>query len=164
MADESNINRRDMLASTFRVLAAGSVAGVFFPALVSAGTPGTLITVYKDASCQCCAKWVLHLSQNGFAPKVIERTDMNAIKDSMGVPVALRSCHTAVIAKYIVEGHVPAADVRRLLASTPQGVAGLAAPGMPSGSPGMEMPGRLDKYDVIAFTTKGTTSVFARHG
>jgi hypothetical protein len=79
------------------------------------------------------------------------------------VPAALRSCHTAVAGKYVIEGHVPAADVKRLLATKPAGTLGLAAPGMPAGSPGMEMGPRHDRYDVIAFGAKGSTNVFAQH-
>jgi hypothetical protein len=79
------------------------------------------------------------------------------------VPASLRSCHTAVVGKYVIEGHVPAADLKRLVASAPKGVLGIAVPEMPAGSPGMEMAGRKDRYDVIAFSADGKTSVFARH-
>jgi len=89
---------------------------------------------------------------------------MNELKDSLGIPAALRSCHTAVVGKLLIEGHVPAEDIKRLISTTPKGVLGLAAPGMPSGSPGMEMPGRADRYDVLAFTADGKTHVFATHG
>jgi hypothetical protein len=121
------------------------------------------LTVYKDPSCGCCTKWVTYLKANGFAPIAKDRSDMDALKDSLGVPAALRSCHTAVAGKFVIEGHVPAADVKRLLSTKPKGVVGIAAPGMPAGSPGMEMPGRADKYDVIAFGTDGKTHVFASH-
>ena len=92
-----------------------------------------------------------------------DRSDMDTLKESLGVPAALRSCHTAVAGKYVIEGHVPASDVKRLLAAKPAGTLGLAAPGMPAGSPGMEMGPRHDRYDVIAFAAKGSTSVFAQH-
>jgi hypothetical protein len=88
---------------------------------------------------------------------------MDALKESLGVPTALRSCHTAVAGRYVIEGHVPAADVKKLLATSPANVVGVAVPGMPAGSPGMEMGGRADRYDVIAFGAKGTTHTFARH-
>jgi hypothetical protein len=107
---------------------------------------------------------VTHLSQNGFVTTAKDRSDMDALKDSLGVPVALRSCHTAVIGKFVIEGHVPAADVKKLLATTPKGIIGLAAPGMPAGSPGMEVSGRGDRYDVIAFGADGKSRVFATHG
>ena len=104
-----------------------------------------------------------HLRANGFAPEVHDRSDMDALKDSLGVPAKLRSCHTAVVGKFVVEGHVPAADVKRLLSSKPAKTVGVAVPGMPVGSPGMEMGARADRYDVIAFAPGGATRVFARH-
>ena len=125
--------------------------------------PPTPITVYKDPSCGCCENWVKHLRASGFAPEVHDRADMSALKDSLGVPSALRSCHTAVIERYVIEGHVPAADVKRLLATKPSKTIGLAVPGMPAGSPGMEMGPRADRYDVIAFGPAGATRVFAAH-
>lgn len=94
---------------------------------------------------------------------VHDRTDMAALKDSLGVPAALRSCHTAVAGKYVIEGHVPAADLKRLLATAPRGIVGIAVPDMPAGAPGMEMGNRKDPYDVIAFAVDGTTKLFARH-
>ena len=125
--------------------------------------PGTAITVYKSASCGCCAKWVDHLKANGFTPAVHDDENMDAIKDEMGVPAGVRSCHTALLGRYLVEGHVPAADLRRLLAEKPA-VAGLAAPGMPGGSPGMAVPGAPhEPFEVLAFTRDGKTTVFARH-
>ena len=121
------------------------------------------ITIYKTATCGCCTKWVSHLQANGFAPEVHDRSDMDALKDSLGVPPALRSCHTAVAGKYVIEGHVPAADLTRLLAAKPAGTLGLAVPGMPVGSPGMEMGARGVAYDVVAFGPAGSTHVFAKH-
>jgi hypothetical protein len=127
-----------------------------------AGAP-TAITVYKSASCGCCAKWVDHLRANGFAPTVHDEADMDAIKDEMGVPKGVRSCHTALVDRYLVEGHVPAADLRRLLKERPA-VAGLAVPGMPKGTPGMAMPGDTpEPYEVLAFTRDGKTTTYARH-
>lgn len=125
--------------------------------------PGTAITVYKSASCGCCAKWVDHLRANGFTPAVHDEADMDAIKDDMGVPKNVRSCHTALLDRYLVEGHVPAADLRRLLEEHPA-VAGLAVPGMPKSTPGMAMPGETpEPYEVVSFTRDGKTAVFARH-
>jgi len=88
---------------------------------------------------------------------------VEALKASLGVPAALRSCHTAVVGKYVIEGHVPASDVKRLIAEKPAGTAGLAVPGMPAGSPGMEMGARHDRFDVVAFSAAGSTRVFAQH-
>jgi hypothetical protein len=129
----------------------------------TATAPGTPITVYKSASCGCCAKWVDNLSQNGFTPAVHDEDDMDTVKDEMGVPKELRSCHTALLGRYLVEGHVPAADLRRLLAEQPA-VVGLAAPGMPASSPGMAVAGAPhEAYDVLAFGRDGKTTVFAKH-
>jgi hypothetical protein len=88
---------------------------------------------------------------------------MDALKNSLGVPIALRSCHTAVAGRYLIEGHVPAGDLKRLLATAPKKIIGLAVPDMPAGAPGMEVPGRADRYDVLAFAADGSTTPFARH-
>ncbi len=107
------------------------------------------ITVWKDPNCGCCTGWVEHLRRNGFVATVIETSDIQSIKAQHGVPAELASCHTAVIAGYTIEGHVPAQSILRLLAEKPEG-RGLAVPGMPIGSPGMEG-GQPDTYDVILF-------------
>jgi hypothetical protein len=146
-----------------RTVGAGAAATVLLPALASADAAPIAVTVYKDPSCGCCKKWVSHLSASGFAPVAHDRSDMEALKNSLGVPAALRSCHTAVTGRYLIEGHVPAADVKQLLATKPKGVLGLAVPGMPSGSPGMET-GTVERYDVIAFSADGKKRVFATHG
>jgi hypothetical protein len=122
------------------------------------------VTVFKDPSCGCCAKWVEHLKQNGFTVKVIESNNLDEIKSQNHVPRQARSCHTALVNGYAIEGHVPASDVQRLLKEHPA-VAGLAVPGMPIGSPGMEVPGRkAQPFDVLAFDKDGQTRVFASHG
>jgi hypothetical protein len=157
-----SMTRRAMLASLARVSAIGYGLIAALPVVAEAGDAAS-ITVYKDPSCGCCTKWVEHLRSAGLRPVVHDRGDMDALKDSLGVPASLRSCHTAVAGKYVIEGHVPAADVTRLLSAKPKGVVGLAVPDMPVGSPGMEMPGRRDRYDVVAFSANGKTSVFARH-
>lgn len=127
------------------------------------GVAATPITVYKSRTCGCCAKWVDYLGENGFAPTVHDDEGMDRIKDQLGVPQALRSCHTAVAEKYLIEGHVPASDIHRLLAERPR-IAGLAAPGMPAQSPGMAEPGAKPQgYDVLAFQRDGTTQIFARY-
>jgi hypothetical protein len=125
--------------------------------------PATPIVVYKSASCGCCAKWVDHLRASGFSPTVHDETDMDAVKDRLGVPPGVRSCHTAVLDRYLVEGHVPANDLRSLLAKHPA-VAGLAVPGMPGGTPGMAAPGApAEAYEVVAFQLDGKTQSYARH-
>jgi hypothetical protein len=156
------MSRRAMLASLVRASAMGYGLVAALPAVARAGD-ATSVTVYKDPSCGCCTKWVEHLRTAGFQPVVHDRSDMDALKDSLGVPGSLRSCHTAMAGRYVIEGHVPAADVRRLLSARPKGVLGIAVPDMPAGSPGMEMAGRRDRYDVVAFSANGKTSVFARH-
>lgn len=114
------------------VLAAGSL-GVAMCAVGGRAVAGPAITVHKDASCGCCAGWIAHLKQNGFATTAIDEPDMAAIKQRLGVPDDLGSCHTAEIAGYIIEGHVPAVAIARLLVEKPKAV-GLSAPGMPIGS------------------------------
>jgi hypothetical protein len=157
------ITRRDFVAQAAGLtLAAAGARRLLARPQLGAG-PGTAITVYKSATCGCCAKWVDHLKENGFAPAVHDETNMDGIKDEMGVPKDLRSCHTALLGRYLVEGHVPAADLRRLLAERPA-VVGLAAPGMPRSSPGMAVPGAPhEAYEVVAFGKDGKASVFAKH-
>ena len=134
-----------------RLLAAGNGAG------------GTAITVYKSASCGCCGAWVDYLKVNGFTATVHDTEEMDSIKNDLGVPAALRSCHTAIMGKYLVEGHVPVEDLHRLMKDAPA-VAGLAAPGMPPSSPGMGQPGQAPQpYQVMAFTKDGKSSLYARH-
>jgi hypothetical protein len=164
MAEQTMITRRTWLASLIGTFAGGLALSAVRPVTARAEHAPTPVTVYKDPSCGCCTKWVTHLRANGFAPIANDRSDMDALKDSLGVPVTLRSCHTAVVGRYVIEGHVPAADLKRLLATAPKGVLGLAVPGMPSGSPGMEVSGAADRYDVVSFGAAGATHVFATHG
>jgi hypothetical protein len=163
MTDDASVNRREWIVRAASVICSGTLLSTVRPARSAAASMAPTITVYKDPSCGCCTKWVAHLQANGLTPQVHDRADMDALKDSLGVPKALRSCHTAVAGKYVIEGHVPAADLKRLLASAPSKVVGLAVPDMPAGSPGMEMGGRADRYDVIAFASDGTTRPFAHH-
>lgn len=161
--NDSPLTRRAWIARLATTALGGVALAALRPAAAAAAPKPTSITVYKDPSCGCCTKWVDHLRANGFAPEVHDRSDMDALKDSLGVPAKLRSCHTAVVGAYVIEGHVPAADVKRLLTSKPAKTVGVAVPGMPAGSPGMEMGGRIDRYDVVAFAPGGATRVFARH-
>ena len=132
-------------------------------ALSETGKPAELesITVYKSPSCGCCSQWVRHLQDNGFEVEAINRSDMNGVKSEAGIPRQLASCHTAVIGGYVIEGHVPATDIKRLLEERPD-VAGLTVPGMPMGSPGMEGH-RQDKYEVLTFTRLGDATTFSRY-
>jgi hypothetical protein len=122
------------------------------------------VRAYMSPTCGCCSLWVEHLEENGFEVERIYRDNMGEVKQSFGIADALVSCHTAVVNGYLVEGHVPAADIRRLLAEAPEGVRGLAVPGMPIGSPGMEVDDRVDPYDVLAFGADGSVEVFASYG
>jgi hypothetical protein len=112
-----------------------------------------VITVHKDPTCGCCSGWVQHLHQAGFDTKVLDAKDLDAVKARLGVPDDLAACHTAEVAGYVVEGHVPAVALKRLLAEKPDAV-GLAVPGMTVGSPGMEG-GTVDKYEVVLFGPSG---------
>ena len=119
------------------------------------------ITVYKTATCGCCSLWVDHLKAAGFEVKAVDVEDIAAVKTTYGVPAALQSCHTAVVSGYAIEGHVPADAVARLLKERPP-VAGLAVPGMPVGSPGMEVGNRRDPYSIMSFDRTGKSAVFER--
>lgn len=119
------------------------------------------LTVYKSATCGCCNDWIKHLEANGFAVKAHNVRNLDQIKREYGVSPRLGACHTARIGDYVIEGHVPAQDIKRLLAEKPA-VAGLAVPGMPLGSPGMEGP-RKDPYKVYTFSEDGNIDVYASH-
>jgi len=133
--------------------------------LVSTGAAwaqsATQVEVFKSPYCGCCGKWVEHLQLNGFRVTTRDVNDVPAARKSLGMPDRLGSCHTARIGGYVVEGHVPAADIRRLLKEKPQ-VLGLAVPSMPPGSPGMESERSLP-YDTLLVGEDGSAKVFARH-
>lgn len=145
MRNDHSISRRAVLAG----------AGAF-PLLMS--IPGRaraealpLVTVTKDPSCGCCGGWIEHIRAAGYPVHVVESSDVDALKQRLGVPAELTSCHTAEVDGYVVEGHVPATAIRRLLAERPAGT-GLAVPGMPAGSPGMNFPGvDPEPYEVLLF-------------
>jgi len=129
------------------------------PALAAAEAPR--VQVYKTPACGCCTKWIEHLEHEGFVVTATDLPDLAAVKREHGVPAPLASCHTALVEGYVVEGHVPASDLRRLLRERPD-ARGLAVPGMPQGSPGMEGP-RPEPYDVLLFGPDGATRVFSHH-
>lgn len=112
------------------------------------------ITVYRSPSCGCCGIWLEHIKKNNFIVTDVKTEDVTAIKQKYGVSPELASCHTALVGGYVIEGHVPAADIRKLLAERPK-VVGLAVPGMPQGTPGMEMGGRKEPFSVISFDKAG---------
>ncbi len=120
-----------------------------------------LATVFKTSTCGCCGKWVEHLKANGFAVKVQDVNDATAYARQYRVPQNLVSCHTALVNEYVIEGHVPATEIKRLLAERPKSL-GLAVPGMPTGSAGMEG-ARSESYSVFLFNQNGAASVYARY-
>jgi hypothetical protein len=117
------------------------------------------ITVHRSPTCMCCGKWVAHLKENNFNVKDIVTDDVQAIKDKYGITKELASCHTAIVDGYVIEGHVPADDIKTLLKTKPK-VIGLAVPGMVNGSPGMEMGDKKDPYDVVSFDQEKHIKVF----
>lgn len=129
----------------------------------SARAAPAALTVYKTASCGCCKGWITHMRRAGYAPKVVVVEDVSPIGRRHGVPFELSSCHISTIGGYVVVGHVPPADVTRLLRERPNAL-GVSVPGMPLGSPGMETPtGQREPYDTLLLLKGGRTRVFARH-
>lgn len=148
----SGLSRREV---AIRGIAAALVTVVGAPAL---GQRAGSMTIYRDAGCGCCLNWVAHARRAGFATRVIDSPDMTTIKRRLGVPVALWACHTAITSGLVVEGHVPLDRVTALLQRRPANVRGVAVPGMPLGSPGMESPdGRRQPFQILLFDASGRT-------
>jgi hypothetical protein len=143
----------------FAIPLALAVVFTLFPSLRAGGS--FVVEVYKSASCGCCGGWEEHLRAAGFSVRSHAVEDVSAMREKLGMLQAYASCHTARVGNYLIEGHVPAADVRRLLAERPEGI-GLAAPGMPQGSPGMEF-GASQDYDVLLILQDGRAEVFQHH-
>ena len=120
------------------------------------------VEVYKSPTCGCCGDWIEHLRANGFEVRAHDVADPSEYRRRYGVPDAFASCHTAVVGGYAIEGHVPAREIKRLLAERPK-ARGLAVPGMPAGSPGMEQGGRRDPYEVLLFQRDGRHAIYARY-
>lgn len=139
---------------------AAATAAVSVPSLAAQSLPE--VHVFKDPNCGCCGAWVDHLKTAGFPVKVTEVSDTGAVRKRQGIPDQFGSCHTGVVAGYALEGHVPADEVKRLLAQKPA-AAGLSVPGMPVGSPGMEVGSRKDPYQVLLIDKAGRSSVFATY-
>jgi hypothetical protein len=156
--------RREFLRTVVVTAAGLGVAAVAGAQTRTGGTNGAPapITVYKDPNCGCCANWVKHLRAAGFVVTVRDTADMSTVKAAMGVPTALQSCHTARVGTYVIEGHVPADLIQKVLQEKPVGL-GLAVPGMPVGSPGMEG-GTPEKYDIMLFDRAGKARVYASRG
>ena len=120
------------------------------------------IVVYRSPTCECCGRWLEHLKKNSFNVKDIVTDDVQAIKNKYGVSEAMASCHTAIVDGYVIEGHVPANDIMKLLKNKPK-IVGIAVPGMPSGTPGMEMGDRKDAYNVMSFDKENHYEVFSSY-
>jgi len=147
--------RKRTLAITAAAVAVAIIGGF---GLLRDNSAAQEITVYKTPTCGCCGKWVDHLKAAGYEVTVSNLSDLTEIKNLHGVPMTLRTCHTGIVNGYVVEGHVPARFVTRLIEEKPA-IAGIAVPGMPIGSPGMEGPYR-ESYDVVSFDSRGETAVF----
>ena len=137
-----------------------AVAGALL-ALGSAAHAASM-TVYKSASCGCCGKWIEHVQKHGFTVKVVSVDDVMAVKAKAGIPQKLASCHTTMVNGYVVEGHVPVADIKKLLAEKPK-AKGIAVPGMPMGAPGMEHGSHREPFQTFLVKADGSSEVFARH-
>jgi len=148
---------------TMRILLLLSLM-IFGVAPASAADTVPAIEVWKSATCKCCGAWVKHLEANGFTVKVnaAEPSTLVALKRQAGIGDKLASCHTAMIDGYVIEGHVPGTDIKRLVAERPEAI-GLAVPGMPLGSPGMEQGAEFEPYDVLLIKKDGSTETFASH-
>ncbi len=134
---------------------------IFIPNQTRADTALPTVTVYKSPTCGCCSKWVKHLESNGFVVVAKNTNKLNSIKRELGIEPQFQSCHTAKIGNYVVEGHVPASDIKKMLAEKPD-IHGLAVPGMPMGSPGMEG-SRKDNYNVLAIRNNTSPTIFSSH-
>lgn len=143
-------------------LALGLMAALGFSTTALAAGAAQSIHVYKSPTCGCCGDWIDHLEENGFKVKATNTDNMGKIKADAGLIAGLGSCHTAFVGDYVIEGHVPADDIKRLISEAPQAT-GLSAPGMPMGSPGMEIGDRKDHYKVILFNKAGQTRIFSEH-
>ena len=156
----TTLNRRRTLAMGASALA----IGMGWALSARAAQPKPLVEVWKDPNCGCCKDWMTHLESEGFTVKAYDKGN-TAARAAFGMPQALGSCHTAKVQGYIIEGHVPAVDIKRLLADKPQAL-GLSVPGMPIGSPGMDGPvygGRRDAYQVLLVRKDGSSQVFSSH-
>lgn len=148
------LSRRGLVAALPLLLAAPPAAAA----------PARPLTVYKTASCGCCRGWIATMARAGFQPKVVTVDDVSPVWRRHGVPDPLSSCHVAEIGGYVAVGHIPPADIARLLRERPKAI-GLTVPGMPWGSPGMERPdGQREAYETLLLLPGGKTRVFARHG
>jgi len=163
-AQGSNHSRRTLLIGAGAIITTGAIVGgvLLGRSPVIANGKATKITVYKTPTCGCCGAWVQHLTDAGLNASTIDLDDLTATREKLGAPADLRSCHIAVVEEYVVEGHVPADAIAKLLAERPHAV-GIFVPGMPLGSPGMEGQFEYEAYDVILLRRDGTREVFAHY-
>ncbi|MGR8933927.1 MAG: DUF411 domain-containing protein [Gammaproteobacteria bacterium] len=152
-----------LLGAAWSFASAASMAESFWDKPAKAVEKPIDIVVYRSSSCGCCGKWVQHLQHHQFNVQDNVTDEMDAIKTKYGVPQDLASCHTAVVNGYVIEGHVPAGDIKILLKNKPA-VAGISVPGMVTGTPGMEMGDRLEAFDVLSFDKNGKTQIFHHYG
>lgn len=148
----------------YKLVAIFIALGILFVMLwpLVKSTTGPQVVVYKSPTCGCCRKWVSHLRNDGFNVTQIDTQNMKSIKKNQGISGRLASCHTAIVEGYVVEGHVPVKEIRRMLKEKPM-IKGLTVPGMPIGSPGMEQGSRKDPYDVLAIQPNGSTTIYERY-
>ena len=144
--------------SFFSILA---LTVLFIPNQTRADTALPIVTVYKSPTCGCCSKWVKHLESNGFVVEAKNTNKLDSIKRELGIEPQFQACHTAKIGNYVIEGHVPASDIKKMLADKPD-IHGLAVPGMPMGSPGMEG-SRKDNYNVFAIKNDASPTIYNSH-
>ena len=145
-----------LLISSFTV----SAEPLFWDSFEKQQTEPLTITDYRSASCQCCKRWIDHLEKHDFIVKDNIVTNTYDVKEAVGLPKQMASCHTAIVGDYVIEGHVPANDIKKLLTDKPTDIAGLSVPQMPHGTPGMETGMRYDDFNVISFTKQGETGIF----
>jgi len=140
------------------VMATGSIAS-----MAHASPEGEVVTVYKQTWCGCCEAWAKYMRKAGYQVKIVNMDDLSPINARFGLPQNLAGCHTAVLGDYFISGHVPIADIVKLIAEKPD-AGGISVPGMPMGSPGMEVPGRMPmKYNTLLITRDGTATVYVAH-
>ncbi|HET9371307.1 MAG TPA: DUF411 domain-containing protein [Vicinamibacterales bacterium] len=151
------VSRREVLTG----LAAAALTALPRPSSAQTAKSAGHLEVHKDPQCGCCSLWVDHMKANGFTAAVRDG-DVAPIKAKHKITPALSSCHTTLIGGYVIEGHVPASDVKRLLAEKPKGIVGLTIPGMPQSAPGMDMK-PFQPYTVLSFDAQGKTAVYAKH-
>lgn len=150
------MNRRHLLVRTTALAALAALP------TWAAAPPAPKVVVYKTPTCGCCGAWATHMRSAGFTVDVVEVKDAGVERKRLGMPQQFGSCHTASVGGYAIEGHVPANEVKRLLASKPKAI-GLTVPGMPLSSPGMDVPGRKDPYQVLLINPSGQSSVYANY-